>query len=79
MKVQLLDLNAQYAPILEDIRAQFEKVFTTHHYIMGEQVKELEDKMQQYLGIKHAIGCASGTHDVGKIGIPDSILRKRGK
>ena len=61
MKVQLLDLNEQYAPLLEDIRAQFEKVFSTHHYIMGEQVKELEEKMQQYLGIKHAIGCASGT------------------
>jgi dTDP-4-amino-4,6-dideoxygalactose transaminase len=28
---------------------------------MGLQVKELEDKMAAYLGIKHAFACASGT------------------
>lgn len=61
MKVQLLDLHAQYAPLMDKIRAQMEKVFAEHHYIMGAQVKELEEKMQDYLGIKHAIGCASGT------------------
>lgn len=61
MKVPMLDLHAQYEPLMKDIRANLEKVFSTHHYIMGEQVKELEEKMQKYLGIKHAIGCASGT------------------
>ncbi len=61
MKVPMLDLHAQYEPLMRDIRAQLDKVFSNHHYIMGAQVKELEDKMQSYLGIKHAVGCASGT------------------
>lgn len=61
MKVPLLDLQAQYEPLMADIRQALERVFAQHHYIMGPQVKELEDKMAAYLGIKHAIGCASGT------------------
>ncbi|MCB5248560.1 MAG: DegT/DnrJ/EryC1/StrS family aminotransferase [Candidatus Cloacimonadales bacterium] len=61
MKVPMLDLHAQYEALMPAIRAQLDKVFSEHHYIMGAQVKELEHKMQEYLGIKHAIGCASGT------------------
>jgi dTDP-4-amino-4,6-dideoxygalactose transaminase len=61
MKVPLLDLHAQYEPLLPKIREEMERVFAEHHYIMGPQVKELEDKMAQFLGMKHAIGCASGT------------------
>lgn len=61
MKVPMLDLHAQYEDLMPQIRAQLDEVFATHHYIMGAQVKELEEKMQDYLGIKHAIGCASGT------------------
>lgn len=61
MKVPLLDLHAQYDPLMPQIRQALERVLTDHHYIMGPQVKELEDKMAAYLGIKHAIGCASGT------------------
>jgi len=61
MKVPLLDLHAQYAPLMDDIRAAFEKVFETHYYILGPQVRALEEQMEQFLGVKHAIGCASGT------------------
>lgn len=61
MKVPMLDLHAQYDALMPQIRAQLENVFKDHHYIMGAQVKELETRMQEYLGIKHAIGCASGT------------------
>ncbi|MDD4309472.1 MAG: DegT/DnrJ/EryC1/StrS family aminotransferase, partial [Candidatus Cloacimonetes bacterium] len=61
MKVPMLDLHAQYDPLMPMIREAMERVYADHHYIMGPQVKELEDKMAAYLGIKHAIGCASGT------------------
>ena len=61
MKVPMLDLNAQYEPLMADIRKALDKVFEEHHYIMGSQVQALEQRMQEYLGIKHAIGCASGT------------------
>ncbi len=61
MKVPMLDLNAQYSPILDDIRAEIEKVFDTHAYKLGPQVKEFEEDMQEFCNVKHAIGCASGT------------------
>lgn len=61
MKVPMLDLHAQYEPLMLKIKEAMERVYADHHYIMGPQVKELEDKMAAYLGIKHAIGCASGT------------------
>jgi len=61
MKVPLLDLHAQYDPILPKLKQAIEEVLSAHHYIMGPQVKAFEDKMAAYLGIKHAIGCASGT------------------
>ena len=61
MNVPMLDLHAQYEELMPEIRVQLDKVFASHHYIMGDQVKEFETKMQDYLGIKHAIGCASGT------------------
>jgi len=57
----MLDLFAQYEKILPEIRSRIDKVLEKHHYIMGEEVKELEERMQDYLGIKHAIGCANGT------------------
>jgi dTDP-4-amino-4,6-dideoxygalactose transaminase len=61
MKVQLLDLNAQYEPIMDEIRAEMDKVIKNHQYILGPTVKEFEDDMQNYLNVKHAIGCANGT------------------
>lgn len=57
----MLDLHAQYEPLMPAIREALENVFANHHYIMGPQVAELEEKISSYLGIKHAIGCASGT------------------
>jgi len=61
MKVPMLDLNAQYAPVMDDIRTEMEKVFATHAYKLGPQVKEFEEDMQKFCDVKHAIGCASGT------------------
>lgn len=61
MKVQLLDLNAQYEPIMSEIRSEMDKVIKNHQYILGPMVKEFEEDMQKYLNVKHAIGCANGT------------------
>ncbi|MDD3501432.1 MAG: DegT/DnrJ/EryC1/StrS family aminotransferase [Candidatus Cloacimonetes bacterium] len=61
MKVQLLDLDAQYRPIMSDIRHEMDKVLSSHQYILGPAVKDFEKQMQEYLQVKHAIGCANGT------------------
>ncbi|MFC1887468.1 DegT/DnrJ/EryC1/StrS family aminotransferase [Candidatus Cloacimonadota bacterium] len=61
MKVPLLDLNAQYEDILPDIRQEIEKVFSSHAYKLGPQVKEFEKDIEEFCEVDHAIGCASGT------------------
>jgi dTDP-4-amino-4,6-dideoxygalactose transaminase len=61
MKVPLLDLNAQYNGILPDIRQEIEKVFASHAYKLGPQVKEFEHDIEEFCQVEHAIGCASGT------------------
>lgn len=57
----MLDLDAQYAPVMDDIRLEMEKVFATHAYKLGPQVREFEEEMQKFCEAKHAVGCASGT------------------
>lgn len=61
MKVPMLDLHAQYEPVLDKIRLAIDSVIAGHHYIMGPEVKALENKVASALGIRHAIACASGT------------------
>jgi len=80
MKVPLLDLNAQYKNILNDIKKAMDKVFTTHHYILGEQVAELEEKIAYYCHCQYAVGCASGSDALMlslkalDIGIGDEVI-----
>lgn len=61
MRVPLLDLAAQYKPIMNEIHAEMAKVFDSHWYVLGPAVKEFEENVAKYLNVKHAIGCASGT------------------
>ena len=46
---------------MDEIREEIEKVFATHAYKLGPQVKEFEEEIQRFCNVKHAIGCASGT------------------
>ena len=59
--VPLLDLKAQYAPIREEIRAVIDEVCDAQWFVMGPQVKGLEEELQAYTGAAHAVGCASGS------------------
>ncbi len=61
MKVPILDLYAQYDGIMDEIKAEIQKVYDIHYYILGPAVKNFEAEMATFLGVKHAIGCASGT------------------
>jgi dTDP-4-amino-4,6-dideoxygalactose transaminase len=61
MQVPLLDLKAQYATIKDEIRPAIDAVLESQHFIMGPQVKGLEEKIAAYTSCKHAIGCASGS------------------
>lgn len=61
MKVPLLDLKKQYAAIKPEIDQAIQKVLDHGMFILGPEVRELEQKLAQYCGVKHGIGVASGT------------------
>src|SRR5689334_473810 len=61
MRVPLLDLEAQYRPLREEIVAALTRVADSQRFIMGPEVEALEAELADDLGVKHAIGVSSGT------------------
>lgn len=59
--MQFIDLQAQYKHLKAKIDARIHKVLDHGKYIMGPEVFELEEKLAEYVGVKHAVTCANGT------------------
>lgn len=59
--MQFNDLTAQRNRIKEKLDENIQTVMKHGQYIMGPEVKELEKRLSEYVGIKHAIACSSGT------------------
>lgn len=59
--MQFIDLGAQYQHLKEKIDARIKKVLDQGQFIMGAEVREFEEKLADYIGVKHAITCANGT------------------
>jgi len=60
-KIEFIDLKAQYADIKEEIDARIQRVLNHGQYIMGPEVRELEERLEHYTHSKHCITVASGT------------------
>ncbi len=61
MAVQFIDLKAQQARIYDRILENIKNVLSHGQYIMGPEIKMLEDRLGDFVGAKHAVSCASGT------------------
>jgi len=59
--MDFIDLKTQQKRIKEQLDAGIQKVLAHGNYIMGPEIKELEAKLAAYVGVKHAVACASGT------------------
>lgn len=59
--IPILDLTKQYEEIGQDIEKEVLKVLCSGKYILGENVKQLEQAFAEYCGTQSAIGLASGT------------------
>ena len=59
--MQFIDLAAQYQHLKTRIDKRIQTVLDHGQYIMGPEVQELEEKLAEYVGVKHAITCANGT------------------
>ncbi len=60
MKIPFLDITKQYANIKDEIDSAVLDVLKSGRFIMGDQVKTLERKMDSYLST-HSVTCASGS------------------
>lgn len=59
--MQFRDLKQQYQVLKKDIDNAMTKVATDCNFISGQQVKDLEKELAEYVGVKHCITCANGT------------------
>ena len=57
----MLDLKRQYEPLHQELLGALQHVLETQQFILGEQVTSFEQAATEHLGVKHAIGCSSGT------------------
>jgi dTDP-4-amino-4,6-dideoxygalactose transaminase len=63
-KVPLLDLQAQYETIRDEVRRAVDRVFDSQQFVLGAEVQALEEEIARYSQTKFAIGCASGSDAV---------------
>ena len=59
--IAFIDLVAQQDPLRPQLERNLHRVWHPGHYIMGPEVRELEEKLAAYTGSKHCITVASGT------------------
>jgi dTDP-4-amino-4,6-dideoxygalactose transaminase len=59
--IALVDLKAQYHSMKDEIDAAVLSTLESGHFILGPAVSRFEESIAAYLGVKHAIGLASGT------------------
>ena len=61
MNIPFVDLKSQYRALQSQIQARINAVLEHGQYIMGPEVRELEEQLQTYTGAKHCVTVASGT------------------
>ena len=59
--IPILELTRQYQSLQTEINQAMADVAASGHYILGPNVKAFEAEAAEYLDVKHAVGCASGT------------------
>ncbi len=78
--MQFIDLKAQQKLIREKIDQRIKKVLDHGQYILGPEVYELEERLADYVNVKHCISCSSGTDALliplmaMKIGPGDAVI-----
>lgn len=61
MTIPFIDLKTQYQVLKPQIQERINRVLEHGQYIMGPEVRELEEQLEAYTGARHCITVASGT------------------
>jgi UDP-2-acetamido-2-deoxy-ribo-hexuluronate aminotransferase len=59
--MQFIDLKSRHQLIKDRIDARVQSVMEHGQFILGPEVKELEQKLAEYVGVKHCVSVSSGT------------------
>ena len=59
--MEFRDLKKQYQVLREEMDRAVLDAMASGAYIMGPQVRELEQQLAEYMGVKHCLTCANGT------------------
>jgi dTDP-4-amino-4,6-dideoxygalactose transaminase len=76
----LVDVRAQYAPLLEEMKSRIAEVLDSGVFILGPNVLAFEEEAAAYLGVPATIGVANGTDalvlalDAMEIGPGDEVI-----
>lgn len=61
MQIPMLDLKRQYEYMKKDIDAAIRRCLAQQEWILGPELKKFEERVTEYLGVRHCIGVSSGT------------------
>jgi dTDP-4-amino-4,6-dideoxygalactose transaminase len=61
MTIAMVDLAAQWDDLRDEIESAMREAMTASQFVLGPNVRAFEQEAAGYLGVAHAIGCASGT------------------
>ena len=80
MTIPLIDVKAQYAPLIPELEARFRGVLDSGAFIRGENYWAFQEEAAAHLGVKKTIGVANGTDaivlvlDAMEIGPGDEVI-----
>jgi dTDP-4-amino-4,6-dideoxygalactose transaminase len=75
-----VDVKAQYAPLVPELKAAFERTLESGRFIFGPEVEGFEREAAEYLGVEQTVGVANGTDaivlllDALGIGAGDEVI-----
>jgi dTDP-4-amino-4,6-dideoxygalactose transaminase len=65
--IEFIDLSYQQARIRQNIDKAITKALDHGHYIMGPEVKELENQLSLFCNVKHTLTCSNGTDAISLV------------
>lgn len=63
-KIQMVDLQTQYERLQPEMDKAVLDVMASAQFVKGQKVKDFEQHLAEYLGVKHVIACANGTEAI---------------
>ena len=60
-EIKMVDLHGQYLKIKDEVDSAILEVINSTAFIGGVDVREFQNELSAYLGVKHCIACGNGT------------------